>query len=68
MDVRLDDSGQVNFIEVNPLAGIHPEHSDLPIMASLAKVSYKELIRRIMKSAMSRVAAAGVRKQEARAA
>jgi D-alanine-D-alanine ligase len=68
MDVRLDDNGQVNFIEVNPLAGIHPEHSDLPIMASLAKVSYKELIRRIMKSAMSRVAAAGVRKQEARAA
>ncbi|HNP34260.1 MAG TPA: ATP-grasp domain-containing protein [Woeseiaceae bacterium] len=54
VDVRLDEQGQVHFLEVNPLAGIHPEHSDLPIMATQIGVSYKELIRRIMRSALSR--------------
>ena len=68
MDVRLDENGEVSFIEVNPLAGIHPEHSDLPIMATLANVSYRELIGQIMKSAMNRVRQPAGRKQEARAA
>lgn len=56
VDVRTDDEGRPSFVEVNPLAGLHPEHSDLPIMASMAGVSYAELIRRIMASATERVA------------
>jgi D-alanine-D-alanine ligase len=54
MDVRLDENGQVNFIEVNPLAGIHPEHSDLPIMASMIGMHYETLISKIMTSALQR--------------
>jgi len=54
LDVRLDDSGVANFIEVNPLAGLHPEHSDLPIMASMIGMDYVSLIGGIMNSARSR--------------
>jgi D-alanine-D-alanine ligase len=54
VDVRLDHLGQAQFLEVNPLAGIHPEHSDLPIMATQIGVSYKELLRRILHAALSR--------------
>jgi D-alanine-D-alanine ligase len=55
IDVRLDDSGEVHFLEVNPLAGIHPEHSDLPIMATMIGMKYKALIGKIMASALLRV-------------
>lgn len=54
VDLRLDENGMPNVLEINPLAGIHPEHSDLPIMATQVGVSYKELIRRIMASALAR--------------
>jgi D-alanine-D-alanine ligase len=54
IDVRLDDLGQVSFIEVNPLAGIHPAHSDLPIMATMVGVAYTTLLDRIMVSAIAR--------------
>jgi D-alanine-D-alanine ligase len=54
IDVRLDDAGVANFIEVNPLAGLHPEHSDLPIMASMAGMDYVSLIGGIMNSAKTR--------------
>ncbi|MGH8223457.1 MAG: D-alanine--D-alanine ligase family protein, partial [Woeseiaceae bacterium] len=48
IDVRLDEHGQVHFIEVNPLAGIHPRHSDLPIMATMVGIEYTTLIGMIM--------------------
>jgi D-alanine-D-alanine ligase len=57
IDVRLDEEGQVHFLEVNPLAGIHPEHSDLPIMAAMTGISYVSLIESIMASALQRLAA-----------
>lgn len=34
IDLRCNTAGQPQFIEVNPLAGIHPEHSDLPIICN----------------------------------
>ena len=55
MDIRCDDSGNPMFMEVNPLAGLHPEHSDLPILCRLLNISYPELIRFIMDSALLRV-------------
>lgn len=55
VDVRTDAKGRPSFVEINPLAGLHPEHSDLPIMATLAGVGYHELIRRIVASASERV-------------
>ena len=54
VDVRSDAFGRPNFIEVNPLAGLHPEHSDLPILAGLSGVSFTSLITQIMDSALSR--------------
>jgi D-alanine-D-alanine ligase len=57
IDVRQDEQGKVQFLEVNPLAGLHPEHSDLPIMATLAGMDYGELISKIMASALERCSA-----------
>lgn len=54
IDVRLDAAGVANFIEVNPLAGLHPEHSDLPIMATMVGLDYVGLIAGIMNSAKTR--------------
>jgi len=42
---------------VNPLAGLHPEHSDLPILCTLGGISYRDLVGRIMDSALRRTAA-----------
>jgi len=58
VDLRCNADGRPLFLEVNPLAGLHPEHSDLPILASKAGWTYRELIARIVESASSRVAEA----------
>jgi D-alanine-D-alanine ligase len=63
VDIRLDEHGRPNFIEVNPLAGLHPEHSDLPIMAAKAGMDYVTLINGIMTSAKSRVRTRGLQAQ-----
>lgn len=55
IDIRCDDQGRPCFMEVNPLAGLHPEHSDLPILCGKCGISYQTLIRRIMDSASQRV-------------
>ncbi|MEQ8171625.1 MAG: D-alanine--D-alanine ligase [Candidatus Eremiobacterota bacterium] len=55
VDMRSDASGIPNFMEVNPLPGIHPEHSDLPIICTKAGISYQELIERILNSAIKRI-------------
>lgn len=57
IDVRADAKGRLNFIEVNPLPGINPELSDLPIMAGMAGWTYPRLIGRIVNSAIQRAAA-----------
>jgi D-alanine-D-alanine ligase len=55
VDVKMDGAGAVNFIEVNPLAGLNPTHSDLPIICRLRGISFTELIARIMASAAGRL-------------
>ncbi len=55
VDVRSDAAGRPQFIEVNPLAGLHPEHSDLPIICTLAGIGYRDLLERIMASALRRI-------------
>jgi len=55
VDIRLDVNGIPNFMEVNPLAGLHPHHSDLCIIARMKGMPYRTLIEAIMRSAMSRV-------------
>ena len=57
IDLRCDADGRPLFMEVNPLAGLHPEHSDLPILCSKLGISFQALIERILTSAKSRLKA-----------
>jgi len=54
VDFRLDKNGNPNFIEVNPLAGLNPSYSDLPILARLCGITYEQMISEIMNSALKR--------------
>lgn len=54
VDFRVDKRGMPNFLEINPLAGLHPEHSDLCIIASKIGMTYRELIEAILSSAFER--------------
>jgi D-alanine-D-alanine ligase len=55
VDFRSDAQGRPNFLEINPLAGIHPEHSDLPIICGMVGLPYRELIDAIVRSASRRI-------------
>ncbi|MBN1903596.1 MAG: D-alanine--D-alanine ligase [Deltaproteobacteria bacterium] len=55
IDLRSDENGVPMFLEVNPLAGLNPTISDLPILCGLNGISYQELIKRIMASALERI-------------
>jgi len=57
VDIRLDAAGTPNFLEVNPLAGLHPIDSDLPIICRLSGIPYGQLIEQIMESARERLSA-----------
>ncbi len=54
VDLRCDATGSLQFIEVNPLPGLHPIRSDLPIMARLAGLGYDELLGEIVSAAGER--------------
>ena len=54
VDVRNDKSGLPQFLEVNPLAGLNPEHSDLCFLAQFKGLDYQELIGLIMVSFLNR--------------
>lgn len=56
IDLRCDGEGRLNFIEANPLAGLHPRNSDLPLLARLKGMSYADLIEQILISACRRLA------------
>ena len=55
IDLRNNESGDPEFIEVNPLAGLNPIDSDLPILSRMNGLDYDSLIRQIMDSAIKRV-------------
>lgn len=55
VDIRIDSSGSPSFMEVNTLPGLHPTHSDLPMIATQEGMSYAELIGAIISSAMKRM-------------
>ncbi len=55
VDLRCDAEGTPCFIELNPLPGLHPVRSDLPIMARLVDIDYDELLEAIVTSAWTRV-------------
>jgi D-alanine-D-alanine ligase len=55
VDLRCAADETPYLLEVNPLPGLHPHHSDLPILGGLCGVGYEELIEMIMHSAMQRL-------------
>lgn len=57
VDLREDEQGVPNIMELNPLAGLHPQHSDLPIICTMAGMGFRELIREIVDSALERAGA-----------
>ncbi len=54
IDLRMDDKEIPCFMEVNPLAGLNPGHSDLPILAEQAGMDYRSLIKGIVDSCIKR--------------
>jgi D-alanine-D-alanine ligase len=54
VDVRRDRAGAVNFVEVNPLPGVHPINSDLVLLAQGFGWSYDRLIGGIIGAAEKR--------------
>ena len=54
VDLRCDAEGSPQFLEANPLAGLHPAHSDLPMLATALGMPYLDLIHRIVDSATRR--------------
>lgn len=58
VDLRCGADGRPRFLEVNPLAGLHPVNSDLPILCAAVGLPYQDLIARIVRSALARSAAA----------
>ncbi|MFN2224112.1 MAG: hypothetical protein ACK2UH_16270, partial [Candidatus Promineifilaceae bacterium] len=56
VDFRLDanDGDKPYILEINPLPGLNPEYSDLPIEAQAQGWSYEELVNRILDEAIER--------------
>ena len=55
IDLKMDSLGKVNFLEVNPIAGLNPVDSDLPILSYKKGLTYQHLITEILNSALSRI-------------
>jgi D-alanine-D-alanine ligase len=55
VDLKADRNGKICFIEANPLAGLNPIHSDLPILSRMYGIEYQTLMEMIMKAAINRM-------------
>ncbi|MCB2216915.1 D-alanine--D-alanine ligase family protein [Desulfofustis glycolicus] len=54
VDLRSDAAGRPHFIEINSLAGLHPEHSDLCIIATKYGIGYQQLLEQIVIASLKR--------------
>lgn len=54
IDFRITDDEKIYFIEVNPLPGLSPNFSDLPIIADKNGLNYNKLINKILRPAITR--------------
>ena len=55
IDLKADRNGKICFIEANPLAGLNPVHSDLPMLSRMYGIEYQTLLEMIMKAAIKRI-------------
>lgn len=54
IDLRANAQGKVSLIELNPLAGLNPTHSDLPILCRKLGIPFNQLVGWILEEAMLR--------------
>jgi len=54
VDVKADRNGKICFIELNPLAGLNPVDSDLPILSRMKGIGYQDLMEMIVKASLRR--------------
>ena len=54
IDFRSDANGEPHFLEANPIAGLHPLHSDLPILAAQNGIDFVALIGLILDAGLAR--------------
>jgi D-alanine-D-alanine ligase len=54
IDFRSDAHGEPYFLEANPLAGLNPWHSDLPILAAQNGIAFTALIGMILDAGLAR--------------
>ena len=65
VDIRLSSEGIPYVLEVNPLPGMDPEESNLPIMTRAAGMSYEAFIHRLIDLAAERASHRPARRQQA---
>ena len=54
VDFRLDEAGQLYFIEINPLPGLAPHYSDYPMLAEFCGMEYDELVGSVLRTGAAR--------------
>ena len=54
IDFRSDANGEPYFLESNPLAGLNPWHSDLPILAAQNGIDFVTLIGMVLDAGLAR--------------
>ena len=57
VDLRMDDEGRIYVLEVNPLAGLTPNYSDLVLISKAAGMDYDQLMGEIMMGGLRRLRA-----------
>ena len=55
VDIRMDRLDRPSFIEINPLAGVNPIHSDLPILCRCLGITYRQLMNKLINSTLKRI-------------
>jgi len=55
IDLRMNASGQVYVLEVNPLPGLTPDYSDLVLISKAAGIEYRTLIAEILAGGLKRL-------------
>ena len=55
VDFRMDDTGEIYVLEVNPLPGLTPGYSDLCLIANAANIDYRSLIGEILTGGLKRM-------------
>jgi D-alanine-D-alanine ligase len=66
IDFRSDANGEPYFLEANPLAGLNPWHSDLPILAAQNGIEFTALIGMILDAGLARYGLSRIGEQRER--